>query len=149
MSNQSRNVQVGAFVLNNDATYPWTVNVHTPSPKGGKLKTKFKAEFKHVTPERRLEILEEFREQLRKREQVAEDGAAGDDDVQQIKDVMSFERMLLQEVLIGFSGIKTPDGSDLANTPENIGLVLSNSWARDALLQAYNVSLQGRSAEGN
>lgn len=147
---KSSNQQVGAFLLNNDATYPWNVHVYTPSPTGGaKVKSKFKAEFKHVSPERRLEILQEFREQVRKREELQARGVQNDDDVEVLSNVLTFESMLLDEVLISFSGIVDKDRNELPCSADTKAALIANSWARDATLYAYNLSLQGRSAEGN
>lgn len=144
----ARNTVVGAFVLNNEATYPWTIYVHVPG-SNGKHKVKFKAEFRHVTPERRLEILQEFREALRQRESAAQGSDAQDDDVSVLKDALSYERMLLDEVLIGFSGIIDMNKAEIPFNDDTKAMLLSNSWARDALLAGYHTSLQGRSAEGN
>lgn len=150
MTIKPRNQQVGAFDLNNDETYPWTVYVFKPSPTGGaKVKTKFKAEFKHVSSERRLEILQEFRDQARKREELQVRGVQSDEDVEALSNVLTFESMLLGEVLVGFSGIVDKDRNDLPCNDDTKAMLISNSWARDATLYAYNVSLQGRSAEGN
>ena len=149
----SRNVTVGDFVLNNDAVFPWTVYVHVPNAAGtGKTKAKFGVEFRHVTPERRLELLQDFREQAeeRKRLENIPDGEKTDDDVDAIRQVLSFERMLLEETVAGFTkGIRDPQGNDVSTDESTKAQMFSNSWARDALLYTYQVALQGRSAEGN
>lgn len=150
----SRNVTVGDFDLNNDAVFPWTVYVHVPNAQGtGKMKVKFTVEFKHVTPERRLELLQEFRAQAeeRKRLENIPDGEKSEDDIELIGQVLSFERMLLEETVVRFlKGVRDPKTKeDISTHEETKGKMFSNAWARDALLNDYQRALQGRSAEGN
>jgi hypothetical protein len=146
--NSTVNTTIGAFVINNEAIYPWTVHVFVPNPSGGKkLKTKFKAQFKHLSSERRAVLLDEFRAQLDAR--ATENNPQDDDQAVSAKEALSFESMMLKEVLVGFSGIKTPSGDEFEYNDENLDKLVKNSWARDALTAAFLVSLKGRSEEGN
>lgn len=149
----TRNVTIGDFVLNNDAIFPWTVYVHVPNASGtGKNKVKFGVEFRHVTPERRLELLQDFRDKAedRKRLENIPDSEKSDDDVVAIREVLSFEHMLLEETVVGFTkGIRDPQGNDISASDSTKAQMFSNAWARDALLYSYQLALQGRSAEGN
>lgn len=144
----AKNTTTGPFVLNNEATYPWTVYVFVPSANGGKNKLKFKAEFKHLTAARRLEVLNTFRDNLKARAGL-EDSQSEDAPEVTVKDVASFEELLLDEVLLGFSGIVDASGQDVPFNEDTKAALISNSWARDALLHAYQQSLVGRSDLGN
>lgn len=148
MSKSQQNQTVGAFVINNEAVYPWNVYVFTPKPNGGgKIKTKFKAKFKHLSSERRVALLDEYREHLKS--SATNDTPQDDDQADVAKKALTFEEILLSEALVGFEGIKTPDGSEFESSEENKQLLLSNAWARDALMAAFITSLRGRSDEGN
>ncbi|MEQ1512978.1 MAG: hypothetical protein ABL934_09890 [Lysobacteraceae bacterium] len=149
----NRNVTIGDFVLNNEALFPWTVYVYVPNAAGtGKTKAKFGVEFCHVTPERRLELLQDFREKAEERKRLEEipDGDKTDEDIEAIRQVLSFELMLLQETVARFTkGIRDPQGNDVSTDEATKAQMFSNAWARDALLYSYQQALQGRSAEGN
>lgn len=150
MSKQSAaKQQVGAFVLNNDATYSWTVYVFIPKANGGgKTKTKFKVEFRHVSRERKTEILEEFRAQLKRRELLTE-SPQSDDDIDAVKEIASFQQLLLEEAVVSFSGVVDQAGQEVPCTEATKKQLLSNAWASDAIMAAYTTSLQGRSDQGN
>jgi hypothetical protein len=142
------NPTVGAFVINNDATYPWTVFVYVPNDKGGKkIKTKFKATFKHLSSERRTVILDEFRESLKPSD--VDSSQQDEEKTSDAEKALSFEQMMLKEVVKGFSGIKNPDGTEFEFNDDNLTVLLHNAWARDALMGAFLTSLKGRSDEGN
>ncbi len=150
----SRNVTVGDFTLNNDAIFPWTVYVHVPNAAGtGKDKVKFSVEFKHVTPQRRLELLREFRDKAeeRKRLEAIPDSDKTDEDIELIDQVLSFESMLLDEAVVRIlKGVRDPNTKEDISTHEGTKAgMISNSWARDAMLHHYQIALQSRSAEGN
>lgn len=150
MSSPARknNVTVGAFVINNEATYDWNVYVFVPKAKGGgKEKVKFKATFRHLSSDRRVEILDEFRAQLELENE--KNNPQDDDQVDKAKRAVNFEALMLKEVVMGFSGIKTPSGDEFSFNEDNLDLLLNNAWARDALLYAFLNSLKGRSDEGN
>jgi hypothetical protein len=141
---------VGIFVLDNDAVFPWTAYVHVPNPNkpGEKQKFKLPVEFRHITPERRVEILEEWRDTNLAREEIGEQ-PQGADEVDVIKKAISFERMLLNEAIARFPEVRAPDGGKLPDTDETKQAVLSNNWAVSALLPAYKTFLLGHSSEGN
>ncbi len=154
MSNRpSNNVVAGDFILNNDAVFPWTVKVWVPNEKGdGKRALKFRVEFVHVTPEERMQMLEQFQEQLaeKTRLQKLADEERTDEDVAALRAVLSFERMLMERVVNRFiSGVRNAAGEDISQLESTKPAMLSNAWARDALIQSYQQALQGRSAEGN
>lgn len=149
----ARNISIGDFILNNEAVFAWTVYVYVPNSAGtGKTKLKFGVDFMHVTPERRLELLQEFRDKAEERKRLEDipDGEKSQEDIEAIRQVLSFERMLLEETVVRFTkGIRDPQGTDVSAAEETRAKMFSNSWARDALLHAYQLALQGRSAEGN
>lgn len=151
--NPSRNQQVGDFVLNNDAVFAWTCYPYVPQAEtAGKKKMRFGVEFKHVEPERRMEILEEFRARMRQREAIEakphED--LTDDEMAVLREVLSFEKLLLEEVVVRFTKyIRDKDGNDISEHPETRANMLNNSWARDSLLVNYQQALSSRSPEGN
>ena len=149
----ARNISIGDFILNNEAVFPWTVYVFYPNPSGtGKDKLKFGVEFKHVTPERRLELLQEFRDKAEERRRLEEipDGEKSQEEIDAIREVLSFERMLLGETVVSFTkGVRNTQGKDISADEGTRQGMFSNSWARDALLHAYQKALEGRSAEGN
>ena len=72
-----------------------------------------------------------------------------EDAVDAHKEITSFEELLLGEVLLGFSGIVDPNKQDVPFNDETKAALISNSWARDALLYGYQQSLVGRSDLGN
>lgn len=150
---RTKNQTVGNFVLNNDAVYPWMVYAWVPKPDGsGKVKTKFQVEFKHASPERRLELLDEFRDRLRQREALESQnlGELSDDEANIMRDGVSFEQTLLNDVVVRFlKHVVDRDGNDISQNEGTKEAMLRNAWARDALLAAYQISLQGRNPEGN
>lgn len=141
-------VQIGAFVLNNDATYDWSVYPEVPGPGGKRVKVKIGCQFKHVSPQRRVEIMEEWRERLKARESAAKDAEQGDE-VEAATALLSYEEMLLQEVLVSFSNVRTPAGDELECNDETKSQLIANSWARDALMKGYFQSLKSRDDQGN
>lgn len=155
MNARNKGASVAPFVLDNDLRYDWTVKVHVPTGKGGRAVTKFTATFQHVSPERRNAILTELREQLRAQTELrsrpvdADEADEASAEEQLIDRVLSYEHQLLSEVLVGFKGIKTPAGGDLEYSPETRDQLLANSWARSALMAAYQQSLQSRDDRGN
>ena len=143
---------VGDFVLNNEAEYDWTVYPHVPGDKGKRQKLRIGARFKHVTAERRIEIMEEFREKLKQRAQSkTADGIDinDEDDIDVVKSALSFEGLLLEEVLISFKHVRDKDGNEVESTQETKAQLISNSWARSALSAGYMQSLQSRDDSGN
>lgn len=155
---------VPAFVLDNNLTYEWTIPVFVPF-KGGRRKTKFTAIFKHVSPQRRQEILVEMREQMKQQAEAREllqRAESGDGDIEQLEDdvielagrVISYQSALMEEVLVGWNGIKTPapegeKAGELAFSDEARDQLLANSWAASALMERYEISLKSRDDKGN
>lgn len=143
---------VGIFILDNDAVFPWNIYVHVPNPNkpGEKQKFKLPVEFKHVTPERRQEILETWRDHELERARIGTEEAIRDtDDVETLREIVSFERAMLNEAVHRFPNVLGPDGKQLPDTDETKQAVLSNAWAISAALPAYRQFLSGLSAEGN
>lgn len=140
--------QIGAFVLNNDATYDWAVYPEVPGVGGKRTKVKIACVFLHVSPKRRVEIMEEWREHMKLHQEASKNREDGDD-VDAASALLSYEEMLLQEVLVSFSNVKDPQGNDLPCTDETKTALISNSWARDALMKGYFQSLKSRDSEGN
>lgn len=153
MSKQrSANTSVGDFVLNNDAEYDWTVYPYVPGEKGKRTKLRIGARFKHVTAERRVEILEQYRENMKLRAKGPTD--SGEDvneaeDLEVVKAALSFEGLLLDEVLINFKHVRDKDGNEVACTPDTKAMLISNAWARNALATGYMASLSSRDDAGN
>lgn len=140
------------FVLDNSHEFTWPVKV--PVPIEGRHKTfQFKARFKHVTPERRLEILEDFQEEAKARNQrlLADEAenAADDAETEIEKEHPTFEQDLLSEVLIGFEGINDTSGEPVEFSEASRDALLQNDFARTALLKAYMAALNGRVSEKN
>lgn len=152
-SKPARNISIGDFILNNEAVFAWTVYVYVPNKAGtGKTKLKFGVEFMHVTPERRLELLQEFRDKAEERKRLEDipDVEKSQEDIEAIRQVLSFERMLLEETVVRFTnGIRDKQDKDVSADEDTRAKMFSNSWARDALLYSYQKALEGRSAEGN
>ncbi len=101
------NQQVGIFVVNNQAEYPWTCYAFTPNPNGGKkIKSKLKVRFKHIPKSERLELLDEFKEKLAAAQKVGENPQS-DDDADTLHKLVSFQRMLLDRALTWFEAVDT------------------------------------------
>jgi hypothetical protein len=148
------NTVAGDFVLNNSCVFPWTVRVFVPNAKGDGKKdaAKFKVEFRHVTPEERLQLLEDFRREIdeRKRLESIPDEDKSPEDVEAVRKLISFENLLLDRVIERvLSGVRDGQGTDISQDPATKGQLIANAWARDALLQAYEQALRSRSPEGN
>lgn len=144
--------QIGDFVLNNDAEYDWTVYPLVPGARGKRDKLRIGARFKHVPATRRIEILDEFRENMKRRAKPAGDSGEDINEVDELsvaKDVLSFEGLLLDEVLIDFKHVRDANGNAVPCTPETKQMLLENSWARSALFNGYMQSLQSRDDTGN
>ncbi|MBI2397738.1 MAG: hypothetical protein HYV17_08060 [Xanthomonadales bacterium] len=160
MSPKANKQQIGEFILNNDATYDWIVYPEVPGKNGARVKVKIGATFKHVTPERRVEVLEEYRKLVKERAKrrdrdepapVDEDESQGSgvDDVEAVKQALGFEGSLLSEVLIGFKYVRDPQGQPVEFNDETKAALLANSWARGALFRGYIKSLSDRDDAGN
>lgn len=151
-SKTTTNTKVGDFVLNNDAEYDWTVYPNVPGAKGKREKLRIGARFKHVTAERRVSIMEEYRDRLKTRAKPKGDDGIDlndDDEVDAVKELLSFEGLLLEEVLVDFKHVRDTDGNEVACTSETKAQLISNSWARSALIHGYMQSLQSRDDTGN
>ncbi len=150
MAKKPQQQPVGIFILDNEAVFPWTIPVHVPNPAkpGEKLKYKLPVEFKHISPERRQEILEEWRDRELARASVG-DVPRDTDDVETLAEVISFERAMLNEAVVRFPGVLGKDKQPLPDNDETKQAVLSNAWAVSAALPAYRNFLNGHSAEGN
>lgn len=150
MAKKPQQQTVGIFVLDNDAVFPWTISVYMPNPNkpGEKQRYKLPVEFRHISPERRIEILEEWRDHELERASIG-DSPKNDEEVQVLKDVQSFERAMLSEAVVRFPGVLDKDKQPLPDTEETKQAVLSNAWAISAALPAYRQFLDGHSAQGN
>lgn len=143
----SRKQTVGVFVLDNDLTYPWWIYVYSPDGKGGTAKTKFKAEFRHLSPDRRQQIMEHYQDQLAEQR----DAEDSDDLVKTSSQLKSFQHALLHEVTLNVSNLRDAEGQDLTFDSDDpkFEQLLDNSWARSALFDGYMRSLQSRAPEKN
>jgi hypothetical protein len=151
------NTKVEDFVLNNEAEFDWVCYPHVPGDGGHRTKMRIGARFKHVSDERRIEVMEQFRENVKARVKLAEKAEKGeeggaeveDDDIQTVKQIVSFEAMLLEEVLVSFKYVKDPKGNAVLCTPETKTQLISNSWARKCLLRGYQQAMDSRDDAGN
>lgn len=138
------------FVLDNSYEFDWPVKAQVPI--AGKHKTfGFTARFRHVEPERRLEILEEHRRRaMARNERLLDVSGDLDDDAEAAEDDNpTFEQDLLTEVLVGFSGILDKDKNPVEFNDDSRDALLRNDFARNALLKAYMAALNGRAPEKN
>lgn len=145
MGRQKTNERIGDFVLNNEAEYDWNVYPHAPDGRGGRKKFKIKCRFRHITRDRRVEVLQEHRERV----EALRQAKGSDDELDLQKGVNSFEVELLREALVSFSGVVDAQGAPVPCTDETKDLLLANDWARSALLDGYIKSLSGRDDTGN
>lgn len=150
----STNTKVEDFVLNNEAEFDWVCYPHVPGNGGHRTKMRIGARFKHVSDERRVEVMEQFRENIKARAKLAEkgqeDGAEVEDsDIETVKQIVSFEALLLEEVLISFKYVKDVHGKAVECTPETKSQLISNSWARKCLLRGYQQAMDSRDDSGN
>ena len=143
--------QVGAFVLDNESEYSWFVKFYVPSGRGGQSLVKFKAIFRHLSEQRRQEILEEHRDFLRNRQTILDEADYADDDenVDTARELLTFEEQVLRESLVGFSGIKDKDRNEVAFNEESLDMAMQNSWFRSATFSAFMQSLGTRKVSGN
>lgn len=134
---------VAPFVLDTDSTFRWPVHVRVPDPTnpGGKLKTRFVAEFKHVDQARRLELLREHREAIAETRD-------GDQD-EQIEGLFSLSQRVLEEVLVGFVGVVDRGGNEVAFSPDAKRTLISHQMVWPAIYAAYNEAISQQDRRGN
>ncbi len=142
--------QVGAFVLDNDLEYPWWINVYVPDGKGGRHRVRFRAYFVHLSPDRRKQILEEYRDLVAEHRK-AKDRDIEDDLVDAVEEIKTFQHHLLIEATRRIDKMLDTKGNKLDFTVDDpmFDQVLDNTWARQALAEHYMESLTSRKPEKN
>ncbi len=142
------------FTLPKDHTFEWSVKVWVPID-GEKKPAKFTAVFKHVSPQRRLEILETFRDiQKARAEDILDERPADQDEETEAtpkhRDHLTFEADLMMEVMVGWKdNLRNEMGEPLEFSPEHRQRLLEFDPARTACMEAYMRALNGRVPEKN
>jgi hypothetical protein len=108
-----------AFILSQKSSYTWPVKYGTPKDAGKIEKSEFMAEFKRL-PQSRLDAIQKQ----------ALDNAVDDD-------------QFIGEILIGWSGIKTPEGEEVLFNEATRSVVLDLAGMRAAIVQAFFDSIAG------
>ncbi len=131
------------FVFDTDATFQWPVVIPVPSSSnpGQKITTRFIAEFRHVSQERRLELLGEHREEMKRYQDAPAD--------EQIEGLFNLSQRVLDEVLVGFSGIVDRDRNPVAFTPESKQGVITHQMVWPRVFKAYNEAIGTQDSRGN
>lgn len=141
------------FVLDLAATFRWPVVVRVPSDQdvGKKIKTKFIAEFKHVSEERRMEILKEHRQALAAaRTPVPADADDGQDDQESDTELaFSLSQKVLAEVLNRCYEIEGPDGQLIDWSPVVKRALITHQMVWPALYAAYMEAIAQQDPAGN
>ena len=108
-----------AFILSQKSSYTWPVKYVTPKDDGKYEKSEFLAEFKRLPQSRLDEIQKQARDQK------------VDDDE------------FIHEVLVGWSGIKTPEGEEVPFNEANRRVVFALTGMRSMILRAFFESIEG------
>lgn len=103
------------FQLAKDPTFTFPVIVHIPTASGGFTKHKFTGKFKHVPHT----------------------------NIQELVDGVTDETSFLEEVFVGWDGVKDEDGEDLTFSEAARQKLLAISYVRTAVSKAYFDSLKG------
>lgn len=146
--------EISPFVLDIDATFQWPVTVHVPSSNvGKKLTTRFIAEFRHVSQERRLEILSEHREEIKRlQKSISADSAEAQpeqDAEDQIQGLFNLSQRVLDEVLVGFQGIIDRDKRPIEFSPEVKQSLITHQMVWPRIFKAYNEAIGTQDSRGN
>lgn len=144
------------FVLDTGATFAWPVIVRVPSDEevGTKAKTKFVAHFRHVSEERRMEILNEHRATLVRQQAALKREAANEDGDEEepksdIELAFSLSQKVLDEVLDRCDDIVGPHRQALAWTPQVKRALLVHQMVWPALYASYMEAISQQDATGN
>lgn len=131
------------FVFDIDATFQWPVVIPVPSSSnvGQKVTTRFIAEFKHVSQERRLEILSEHREEMKRYADAPAD--------EQIEGLFNLSQRVLNEVFVGFKGIVDRDQVAVPFTPETKEGLITHQMVWPRIFKAYNEAIGQQDSRGN
>lgn len=108
-----------AFVMSQKASYTWPVKYEYPKDDGRFEKVEFTAEFKRL-PQSRLDEIHKC----------VLDGTLDDGTI-------------IEEVLVGWSGIKTSTGEDFLSNDANRVILMDLTGMRAAIVTAYAASIHG------
>lgn len=118
------------FVIKQSDEYTWPVTVEIPTDRGRYQKQRFQARFARVSQERIDQLLKEVNAGRY-------DGAEGD-------------QALIDEILLGWSGIQTEDGEDYPYTDANRDALLASiAGLRAAIIGAFFESVNGGAKRKN
>ncbi len=145
------------FVLDTDSTFRWPVIVKVPDADklGSKVKMQFEARFRHVSEERRMQILAEHRRALAK---LRDTTAAGDEDEDddasegtpsEIEMAFGLSQKVLNEVLDRCEGIVSADRNPVEWGPEVKRALIVHQMVWPALYAAYMEAIAQQDAKGN
>lgn len=141
------------FVLDLAATFRWPVVVRVPSDQevGKKIKTKFIAGFRHVSEERRMEILREHRQALAAaRTPAPADADEGQEDQASDTELaFSLSQKVLAEVLDRCYEIEGPDRQLIEWSPEVKRVLITHQMVWPALYAAYMEAIAQQDPAGN
>ena len=109
-----------AFILSQKESYTWPVKYNAPDDGGRYRKVEFMAQFRHL-PQSRLDELARL---------VKAGGTLDDNE-------------FIDEVLLGWSGIKTSEGEAFDPNSRNRAILLDLPGMRAAVIHAFHESLDG------
>lgn len=137
------------FMLDTEAVFPWPVVVKVPDPNrpGVKVPTKFIAVFKHVSEERRIEIIQEHRDHLRELQRSEEDQRSDDD--HQLGALFSLSQRVLDEVLVRCERIVDRERKPLEWTDAVKRALVTHQMVWPALFKSYQEAITQEDRKGN
>lgn len=138
-----KQTQVSPFVFDTDSTFQWPVTVPVPSDSnpGQKLNTRFIAEFRHVSQERRIELLAEHREEMKQLQAAPAE--------EQIEGLYSLSQRVLDEVLVGFKGIVDRDRNPVPFSADAKQRLITHQMVWPRIFKAYNEAIGQQDSRGN
>lgn len=138
-----KQTQITPFVFDTDSTFQWPVTVPVPSDTniGQKVSTRFIAEFRHVSQERRMELLAEHRDAMKQ----LQDAPAEE----QIEGLFNLSQRVLDEVFVGFKGIVDRDRNAVAFSPEAKQGLITHQMVWPRIFKAYNEAIGQQDSRGN
>ena len=148
-----KNEKIADFEINDSLEFDWTVYPHVPKPGGGgKEKMKLKVRFRHVTRDKRFELLEKVREIMRKRALESTKNPQSEDEIDAAKDLTTFQDNLLDEAIVGIYARDKESQAPkytLVTDRDFVRNFITNEIAANPLIDGYRIALSGRDDLGN
>lgn len=143
MSSKTKKQGPANFVLDTESTFRWPVVVPVPSASnpGQKQQSRFIAEFVHISQERRLELLAEHREEMKRYQDLPAE--------EQIEGLFNLSQRVLNEVLVGFAGIVDRDQKPVEFNDETKLSVITHQMVWPRIFKAYNEAIGQQDSRGN